>query len=130
MYNLTICFILLGTIESRDVTPICQKAIKILDEGSRSELRLTALKLVDSVMKEKTVRTSRADVERILAHMIVSGYLKEDFHFTPYSTISYLLPGNVAIMFILEDQLMFNCKMGLSVHTATDVYQNTFRLQY
>lgn len=29
----------------------------------------------------------------IIAHLLVNGYLKEDFHFTPYSTISYLKKG-------------------------------------
>jgi ATP-dependent DNA helicase Q1 len=36
---------------------------------------------------------SRETGEAILAHLLVSGYLQEDFHFTPYSTISYLKRG-------------------------------------
>ncbi len=26
-------------------------------------------------------------------HLVLEGYLKEDFHFTPYSTITYLVAG-------------------------------------
>ena len=36
---------------------------------------------------------SREMGEALLAHLLVSGYLQEDFHFTPYSTISYLKRG-------------------------------------
>jgi hypothetical protein len=36
---------------------------------------------------------SREMGEAILAHLLVNGYLQEDFHFTPYSTISYLKRG-------------------------------------
>lgn len=36
---------------------------------------------------------SRDHCETVLAHLLLEGYLKEDFHFTPYNTISYLLPG-------------------------------------
>lgn len=36
---------------------------------------------------------SRETGEVILAHLLVTGYLQEDFHFTPYSTISYLKRG-------------------------------------
>ena len=33
-------------------------------------------------------------MEHIVASLLIDGYLKEDFHYTPYNTISYLLPGN------------------------------------
>lgn len=31
--------------------------------------------------------------ETIIAYLIIKNYLKQDFHFTPYNTISYLKPG-------------------------------------
>jgi len=37
---------------------------------------------------------SRTRAEMILGELIVQGYLMEDFHFTPYSTISYMKKGN------------------------------------
>lgn len=36
---------------------------------------------------------SREMGEAILAHLLINGYLQEDFHFTPYTTISYLKRG-------------------------------------
>ncbi len=32
---------------------------------------------------------SKEDVELVVCHLIIEGYIKEDFHFTPYSTIRY-----------------------------------------
>ena len=37
--------------------------------------------------------------ERIVATMLMRGQLKEEFHFTPYSTISYLIPGECCMRF-------------------------------
>lgn len=36
---------------------------------------------------------SREECERVVVNLLLEGVLREDFHFTPYSTISYLLPG-------------------------------------
>jgi ATP-dependent DNA helicase Q1 len=44
---------------------------------------------------------SREMGEAILAYLLVNGYLQEDFHFTPYTTISYLKRGrNTDISFV------------------------------
>ena len=37
--------------------------------------------------------SSADDFESLIAQMLLEQYLKEDFHFTAYSTISYLIPG-------------------------------------
>lgn len=36
----------------------------------------------------------RQFAEQILAYLIIENYLKEDFHFTPYNTISYIKQGD------------------------------------
>ena len=64
---------------------------------------MTANKLVDAwcgqgqsslrVRDVKTLDPSREDCEPVIVDMLLEGVLREDFHFTPYSTISYLLPG-------------------------------------
>lgn len=36
---------------------------------------------------------SRTLAEMILGELLVQGYLTEDFHYTPYSTISYIKKG-------------------------------------
>ena len=64
---------------------------------------MTALKLLDAWMGKGSpalrLATTRAhnlprgDCERVIVELLLRGCLKEDFHFTPYSTISYLVPG-------------------------------------
>ncbi|XP_041365340.1 ATP-dependent DNA helicase Q1-like [Gigantopelta aegis] len=94
------------TTEKRDVTSLCQNVIKILEQAGSTDQRVTAIKLIDSwygkghsSLKVKgldPLSVSRDKAERILVHMLLEGHLKEDFHFTPYSTISYLVPGHKA----------------------------------
>lgn len=48
----------------------------------------------------------RVRAEMILGELIVQGYLAEDFHYTPYSTISYIKKGNYPINF--HNLLHFN----------------------
>lgn len=89
--------------EKRDVTRHCQNVMKILDLAKSTEQRLTALKLLETWMGKgvQTLRIKGAEapsiarekLERIIAHMLLEGYIEESFHFTPYSTISYLVPG-------------------------------------
>ena len=77
--------------------------MKILEQAGRREQRVTGLKLVDAVQGRGASNLklagwagdglSKDQVESLVAHLTVEGHLKEDFHFTPYSTISYLVPG-------------------------------------
>ena len=69
---------------------------------SRAE-RITALKLLEAwygrgptslrVREVKCPDVAQEDGERVIIHLLLEGVLREDFHFTPYSTISYILPG-------------------------------------
>jgi ATP-dependent DNA helicase Q1 len=36
--------------------------------------------------------------ERLIIHLLLKGFIKEEFHFTPYSTISYVVKGTRADM--------------------------------
>lgn len=38
---------------------------------------------------------SREMGEKIMAYLLINGYLKEDFHYTAYSTISYIKEGTL-----------------------------------
>ncbi|CAL1527646.1 unnamed protein product [Lymnaea stagnalis] len=86
-----------------DVTHYCRDVITILDAAASTEQRVTFVKLLEALygrgassLKVKSVSVPTMDknqAERILAHMLVSGYLQEDFHFTAYSTVCYILPG-------------------------------------
>jgi len=53
----------------------------------------------------KSPMFSRTRAEIILSELIVQRYLSEDFHYTPYSTISYIKKGNNIIYY---DKLVFN----------------------
>ena len=81
--------------------------VTILAQASNTDQRLTGLKLVDAWLGRGgsvALRVpglappkglDRAGAEGVVVQLILGGYLKEDFHFTPYNTISYLLPGNL-----------------------------------
>jgi ATP-dependent DNA helicase Q1 len=42
---------------------------------------------------KKFKNTSRVYLEQVVANLILQGFLQEDFHFTPYSIISYIVLG-------------------------------------
>ncbi|EFX86121.1 RecQ1-like protein [Daphnia pulex] len=80
---------------------------QILERAEEQQVRVTAQKLIDAWQNtgqvslrlpdfKKAAKLPRDKCESILAHFLLEGYLKEDFHFTPYSTISYLLLGERA----------------------------------
>ncbi|KAL9955233.1 hypothetical protein ACROYT_G036526 [Oculina patagonica] len=89
--------------ETRDITNYCQDVLKILQQAASLSERVTAIKLVDAwcgkgqtslrMRDVKAPDLSREDCERVIVNLLLEGVLREDFHFTPYSTISYLLPG-------------------------------------
>ena len=87
----------------RDITKYCLDVLKVLEQAASLSERVTANKLVDAwfgkgqtslrVREVKPPDLTREDCERVIVDMLLEGVLREDFHFTPYSTISYLLPG-------------------------------------
>ncbi|CAG2224421.1 RECQL [Mytilus edulis] len=89
--------------EKRDVTKLGLNVLTILDQASATDQRITALKLLDAwegkgagslkVRGLDPPKVSRDKLERIIGHMLLQGFIREDFHFTPYSTISYLVAG-------------------------------------
>ena len=90
-------------IATGDVGDAARAAVSILEQAARREQRVTGLKLVEAVQGRGASNLKLAgwaggglgkdQVESLVAHLTVEGHLKEDFHFTPYSTISYLVPG-------------------------------------
>lgn len=82
---------------NKDMTCHCREVISTLHKH-RGKTRLTGLKLLDAWLgKGKNSLLSRPDGEALLVYMIMQGFLREDFHFTAYTTISYLLPGNCCV---------------------------------
>ncbi len=92
-----------GKVSQKDVTKDCRGLIALLKHAKSRDQRVTALKLLDAwfgkagpVLRISSVSppsVSRQEGERWLVHFLLQGYLQEDFHFTPYTTISYILPG-------------------------------------
>ncbi|XP_043492717.1 ATP-dependent DNA helicase Q1-like [Polistes fuscatus] len=86
-----------------NVAPYCRHLYEIITKAIQNETRLTALKLIDAwfgkgasllrVAKVPTPSFTRETGEAIIGHLLINGYLQEDFHFSAYSTISYLKRG-------------------------------------
>ncbi|KAK2101839.1 hypothetical protein P7K49_019506, partial [Saguinus oedipus] len=89
--------------ERRNVTEYCRDLIKILKQAEELNEKLTPLKLIDSWMGKGAAKLRvagvvaptlpREDLEKIIAHFLIQQYLKEDYSFTAYATISYLKIG-------------------------------------
>ncbi|KAG5324084.1 RECQ1 helicase, partial [Pseudoatta argentina] len=86
-----------------DVAYYCRQLYQIMTKAVQSETRLTALKLVDAwygkgasslrVSNVPVPNFTRETAEAIVGYLLINGYLQEDFHFSAYSTISYLKRG-------------------------------------
>lgn len=88
------------TSEEKDVTQHCINAYRFIENALCNEVRLTANMLFDlwygkgkPALRLKdipTPKSSRSNMERVVAHLIIKNFLKEDFNYTAYSTTSYL----------------------------------------
>lgn len=112
------------------VYPLLQDLKKILSHASQIEERMTALKLMDAWLgkgnKKNRVESvnvpkySREVCERIVATFLLQGFLKEEFHFNPYTVISYLNVGPKSAM--IDDKvkkLVFTIKIKISDDTTS-----------
>ncbi|CAF0835104.1 unnamed protein product [Rotaria sordida] len=69
----------------------CQEASIIIDYLEKNKKqRLTPLKLIEQISIKTMIKI---DIQRLILQLIIDQYLKEDFHFTPYSTVCYVIPG-------------------------------------
>ncbi|XP_066561714.1 ATP-dependent DNA helicase Q1 isoform X2 [Amia ocellicauda] len=77
--------------------------VKILEQAHSLDEKLTPLKLIDSwlgkgisklrVLSVAPPGLNRVQIEAVIAHLLVQQYFREDFSFTPYTTISYIKLG-------------------------------------
>uniref|UniRef100_A0A8C5MUK7 ATP-dependent DNA helicase n=1 Tax=Leptobrachium leishanense TaxID=445787 RepID=A0A8C5MUK7_9ANUR len=89
--------------EKLDLTSHSRDVLKILEQAEQLQEKLTPLKLVDSwmgkgapklrVAEVRPPKLPRDETERIIAQLLMQQYLREDFSFTAYATISYTKKG-------------------------------------
>lgn len=89
------------------ITEHCLNIFKIIDNAAGVDTKLTILKLVDAwyhkgkanlrVKNLPVPDFERFYAEQIVAFLITKGYLKEDFHFTAYTTYSYIKKGGKSV---------------------------------
>ena len=85
--------LLIGETVLKDMTSHCRNVVSTLLKH-KGKTRLTGLKLMDAWLgRSSNAVLNRPDAERLIVHMLLEGYIREDFHFTAYSTISYLVSG-------------------------------------
>lgn len=84
-----------------EVKQICD-VIERNEEKDKKEKRVTANKLTELVFSELNSKKnkssthnnlSKLEIESLILTMLMKKYLKEDFHFTPYNTICYVVNG-------------------------------------
>lgn len=87
-----------------NITQYCLDLYKIIDHATNMDVKLTQLKLIDSwyhkgkpSLRVKDISVpdcERFYAEQIVAFLLIKGYLKEDFHFSAYTTFSYIKKAN------------------------------------
>lgn len=90
-----------------DLSDFLETVLRLIEaqKSVKKQPKVTALKMADLIsMREhepllkpllsEAVEARRPLIERMLLFLVLQSYLREDFHFTPYNTISYLAPGS------------------------------------
>ncbi|VDO08044.1 unnamed protein product [Rodentolepis nana] len=92
-----------------DASDFVKRMFDVLDENRRRSQRLTGVKLVDLLVKDSGVADELSNrlsfhlnrrqhirlCEYLLSWCLCHGVLTLDFHFTPYSTIAYVVAASV-----------------------------------
>ncbi|KFM57376.1 ATP-dependent DNA helicase Q1, partial [Stegodyphus mimosarum] len=90
--------------KSKNVAKEYKAICRILEHCSMLDERLTSQKLIEAWIGKgppklrppdhRPTMLSRENCERIIALLLLESYLIEEFHFTPYATISYINIGS------------------------------------
>uniref|UniRef100_A0A8D3AVW3 ATP-dependent DNA helicase n=1 Tax=Scophthalmus maximus TaxID=52904 RepID=A0A8D3AVW3_SCOMX len=84
-----------------------RQVVQILELAASMNEKLTPLKLVEAWMgkgpakRRKMIQTttlSRLQAEAVIVRLLLQGYLREDFSFTPYTTYFYMKLGHKAAL--------------------------------
>lgn len=105
----------------------CKTLAIIIENASNQDTKLTAQKLLDAWFLKGPVNLrhtgkepnfSRTLGEDVITYLILEGYLEEDFHFTAYSTISYIKHG---VQMDLVKDPNFSLKMPVRKYTPFEL---------
>ena len=90
----------------QDISELCQGVLTVVRHNQMNRQRLTALKLAEAwrgigpskfrVSSVVAPSLTSEQCESIILYMVVEDILHEEFHFTAYSTISYIVSGSKA----------------------------------
>ncbi|XP_034719066.1 ATP-dependent DNA helicase Q1 isoform X1 [Etheostoma cragini] len=115
-----------------DITQHAKQVVQILELAASMDEKLTPLKLVEAWMGKgpakhrKTIQTttlSRLQAEAVIVRLLLQGYLREDFSFTPYTTYFYMKLGRKAPL--LKNQThTLTMKMKTGTASAVDTSAN------
>ncbi|KOB74615.1 putative RecQ Helicase [Operophtera brumata] len=105
----------------------CKTISSIIENAEKQDTKLTAQKLIDAWFlkgpvplrhKGKEPNFSRNIGEDVIAYLITNNFIIEDFHFTAYSTISYLKRG--VNMDVVSDP-NFSLKMPIRKYSSFEL---------
>lgn len=113
------------------ITEHCLTLHKIIDHADSLDVRLTFLKLVDAWYHKGKSNLRLKDIpppdferfhgEQMIIFLILKGYLKEDFHFSTYTTISYVKKGVKSLS--TDDRIIFHASRVLDLPTREAIAQ-------
>ncbi|XP_034382379.1 ATP-dependent DNA helicase Q1 isoform X3 [Cyclopterus lumpus] len=116
-----------------DITQHAKQVVHILELAASADEKLTPLKLVDAWMgkgpakRRKMIHTTtlcRLQAEAVVVMLLLQGYLREDFSFTPYTTYFYMKLGRKAPLLKSQTHTL-SMKMGSTgTGTAVDTSAN------
>ncbi|XP_062374429.1 ATP-dependent DNA helicase Q1 isoform X1 [Sardina pilchardus] len=90
-----------------DITKHAREVLKIVELAGSLDEKVTPLKVSETWLGKGPAKRrqmihvttlSRVEAEAIIVHLLLQGYLCEDYSFTPYTTYCYLKPGRKAAL--------------------------------
>ncbi|XP_049868783.1 ATP-dependent DNA helicase Q1-like [Pectinophora gossypiella] len=122
-----ICCKLMNNVKEVNLQTHCRTLASIIENAEKQDTKLTAQKLLDAWYlkgpvnmrhKGKEPEFPRALGEDAITYLLIENYLVEDFHFTAYSTISYIKKG--PNMGLTQDPA-FVLKMPVRKYTSFEI---------
>ncbi|XP_012679988.2 ATP-dependent DNA helicase Q1 isoform X3 [Clupea harengus] len=90
-----------------DITKHAREVLQIVNLAGSLDEKVTPLKVSETWLgkgpakRRQMIRVttlSRVEAEAVIVHLLLLGYLCEDYSFTPYTTYCYLKPGRKAVL--------------------------------